>query len=68
MGKRGGGGSGGKNRGSINRRKRYNFIADVVQEVGSALVYIEIKDRGRVDAFTGMPQVGQCNYRCVKKV
>ena len=49
--------SGGKNKGSSsNRRKRYNFIADVVQEVGSALVYIEIKDRGRVDAFTGMPQ------------
>lgn len=38
-----------------SRRKEYNFIADVVQEVASSLVYIEIKDLGVSDYFTGLP-------------
>lgn len=37
------------------RRQSYNFIADVVQDVASALVYIEIKDLGVRDYFTGQP-------------
>ncbi len=38
-----------------SRREQFNFIADVVREVGDALVYIEIKDKGRVDIFSGLP-------------
>ncbi|TRY78162.1 hypothetical protein TCAL_07571 [Tigriopus californicus] len=38
-----------------SRRQSYNFIADVVQDVASALVYIEIKDLGVRDYFTGQP-------------
>ncbi|KAL3275767.1 hypothetical protein HHI36_020512 [Cryptolaemus montrouzieri] len=35
-------------------RKNYNFLADVVEIVAPALVYIEIKDK-RFDFFTGKP-------------
>ncbi|XP_044764929.1 serine protease HTRA2, mitochondrial-like [Coccinella septempunctata] len=35
-------------------RKNYNFLADVVEIVAPALVYIEIKDK-RLDFFTGKP-------------
>lgn len=35
-------------------RKNYNFLADVVEIVAPALVYIEIKDK-RLDFFTGRP-------------
>ena len=37
------------------RRAKYNFIADVVEEVASSLVYIEIKDLHTRDFFTGLP-------------
>jgi S1-C subfamily serine protease len=42
-------------KGGNSRRYQYNFIADVVQEVAAALVYIEIKDLGVRDYFTGLP-------------
>ncbi len=38
-----------------SRRVKYNFIADVVGEVAACLVYIEIKDLGIVDFYTGQP-------------
>eukprot|EP00095_Tigriopus_kingsejongensis_P006318 maker-scaffold61_size441589-snap-gene-3.34 protein:Tk06318 transcript:maker-scaffold61_size441589-snap-gene-3.34-mRNA-1 annotation:"serine protease mitochondrial" len=38
-----------------SRRESYNFIADVVQEVAASLVYIEIKDMGVRDYYTGTP-------------
>lgn len=38
-----------------SRREKYNFIADVVDETASALVYIEIKDMGVRDYFSGEP-------------
>jgi len=37
------------------RRERFNFIADVVAETAPSLVYIEIKDTGVRDFFTGQP-------------
>ena len=40
---------------SNSRRSRHNFIADVVEEVAASLVYIEIKDMGKRDYFTGLP-------------
>ena len=45
-------GSGKKSR---SRRNSYNFIAEVVEEVKDALVYIEIKDMGSRDYYTGVP-------------
>ncbi len=45
----------GKDSGSSSRRHQYNFIADVVEEVAASLVYIEIKDLGVRDYFTGKP-------------
>ena len=46
------GGGGGKKR---SRRAAFNFIADVVAETAHSLVYIEIKDTGVRDYFTGQP-------------
>ena len=39
----------------LTRRQRFNFIAEVVEETAAALVYIEIKDMGVRDYFTGQP-------------
>ena len=44
------GGSGGK-----SRRGQFNFIADLVEETAPGLVYIEIKDGGVRDYYTGQP-------------
>lgn len=41
--------------GASSRRGRFNFIAEVVEETASALVYIEIKDLGVRDFFSGQP-------------
>ena len=49
--KPGEGGGGGKK----SRRTAFNFIADVVAETAHSLVYIEIKDTGVRDYFTGQP-------------
>ena len=38
-----------------SRRAEFNFIADVVAETAHSLVYIEIKDTGVRDYFTGQP-------------
>ena len=38
-----------------SRRAAFNFIADVVAETAHSLVYIEIKDTGVRDYFTGQP-------------
>lgn len=38
-----------------SRRSRFNFIADLVEETAPGLVYIEIKDTGVRDYFTGQP-------------
>ena len=38
-----------------SRRVEFNFIADVVAETAHSLVYIEIKDTGVRDYFTGQP-------------
>jgi len=45
-----GGGGGGK-----SRREQFNFISEVVAETSPSLVYIEIKDTGVRDFFTGQP-------------
>ena len=47
-----GGGGGGEKK---SRRAEFNFIADVVAETAHSLVYIEIKDTGVRDYFTGQP-------------
>jgi len=39
----------------LTRRQRFNFIAEVVEETAAALVYIEIKDAGVRDYFSGEP-------------
>ena len=39
----------------LTRRQRFNFIAEVVEETAAALVYIEIKDMGTSDYFSGQP-------------
>ena len=44
-----------KKLGKTMRRRNCNFIADVVSEVGDALVYIEIKDMTTRDYYTGTP-------------
>jgi len=46
------GGNGDK---GLTRRQRFNFIAEVVEETAAALVYIEIKDAGVRDYFSGEP-------------
>ena len=46
------GGGGGEKK---SRRAKFNFIADVVAETAHSLVYIEIKDTGVRDYFTGQP-------------
>ena len=51
-GKAEGGGGGVKKK---SRRAAFNFIADVVAETAHSLVYIEIKDTGVRDYFTGQP-------------
>jgi len=38
-----------------SRRFQFNFIADLVEETAPGLVYIEIKDTGVRDYFTGQP-------------
>jgi len=38
-----------------SRRQRFNFIAEVVEETAAALVFIEIKDLGVRDYFSGQP-------------
>ena len=38
-----------------SRRKQFNFIADLVEETAPGLVYIEIKDGGVRDYYTGQP-------------
>eukprot|EP00092_Neocalanus_flemingeri_P038353 GFUD01041756.1.p1 GENE.GFUD01041756.1~~GFUD01041756.1.p1 ORF type:complete len:447 (-),score=119.75 GFUD01041756.1:176-1516(-) len=38
-----------------SRRSQFNFIADLVEETAPGLVYIEIKDTGVRDYFTGQP-------------
>jgi len=37
----------------LTRRQRFNFIAEVVEETAASLVYIEIKDMGVRDYFSG---------------
>lgn len=39
----------------MSRRAQFNFIADLVEETAPGLVYIEIKDTGVRDYFTGQP-------------
>ena len=39
----------------LDSASRFNFIAEVVEETAAALVYIEIKDLGVRDYFTGQP-------------
>lgn len=41
--------------GEGNFRSKFNFIADVVEDVASSVVLIEIKDAHRRDYFTGAP-------------
>lgn len=41
--------------GKQSNRQKFNFFADVVEDVGSAVVYIEIKDKRHVDYYTGQP-------------
>ena len=43
-------------KGSSDKRKQYNFIADVVEMSAPSVVYIEIKDKKYVDFFTGKPR------------
>jgi len=38
-----------------SRREQFNFIADLVEETAPGLVYIEIKDGGKRDYYTGHP-------------
>jgi len=38
-----------------SRRDQFNFIADLVEETAPGLVYIEIKDGGKRDYYTGHP-------------
>lgn len=42
------------NKSSSNRLK-YNFLADVVEMAAPSVVYIEIKDKRRIDYFSGKP-------------
>lgn len=39
--------------GKQTNRQKFNFFADVVEAVGSAVVYIEIKDQRHVDYYSG---------------
>lgn len=41
--------------GGKSRRGQFNFIADLVEETAPGLVYIEIKDGGVRDYYTGQP-------------
>ena len=42
-------------KGGGSRRERFNFIAEVVDETAKCLVFIEIKDMGVRDFYTGQP-------------
>jgi len=50
-------GGGGKIPPRPRRRQLFNFVADVVSEVGHAVVCIDVKDHSTVDWFSGSPRV-----------